>query len=372
MTDHVGYMKRALELAERGRGLTSPNPMVGAVIVKGRRVVGEGFYTYRRKKHAEVLALEEAGRRAGGGTLYVNLEPCCHHGRTPPCTEALVRAGVGRVVAAMKDPDVRVGGKGIESLRASGVEVTLDLLSKEAKELNKAYIKQKRTGLPYVLIKSGMSLDGRIAASSGRSKWITSGESLRHYRRLRAYHDAVMVGVETVVKDDPLLDPRGRGIPKRRIRKVILDSNLRIPEGARVLARSSDLSVYTLKGRGGAEKIEKLRSLGVTVKEMEGKGRPDIIAVLEDLGSEGIQSLIVEGGGKVAGSVVGAGAADGLLLYVAPSLLGGVESVPLLDWSCGPDLAGRVRIGNLEVEKLGRDIMITGEIEKGRRRCSRG
>ena len=371
LKDETRIMERVLRLAERGRGRTGPNPMVGAVIVRGGRTVGEGFYTYKGKKHAEIKALEKAGGRARGGVLYVNLEPCCHHGRTPPCTDAIIEAGIKEVVLSIKDPDPRVKGKGMKILERSGIPVSVDLLSKEAAELNRAYIKHKKTGLPYVVLKTGMSLDARTATCSGQSKWITSRSSLSHYRRLRAFYDAVMVGVGTILEDDPSLDPRGRGIPKRKILKVILDSKLRIPYDARVLKKRSGLFIYTLKGKGARGKKKRLGALGAVIREVEGRERVDIEKVMRDLGANGVTSLIVEGGSKVAGACLGAGLVDGVLFYVAPLLMGGTGSLPLLDWSCGPELSGAVRVENMKAGKVGRDLLITGDIARKGRTCLR-
>lgn len=239
-------MRRALALASLGRGTVSPNPLVGAVVVRGREVVGQGYHRRPGEPHAEIIALKEAGARAKGGTLYTNLEPCCHTGRTPPCVDEIVRRGIRRVVAAMRDPNPRVNGGGFRALRRGGVATEVGLLKAEATDLNSAFVKFITRGVPWVTLKAAASLDGRIATRTGASKWITSAEAREHARRLRLENDAVMVGISTVLADDPRLTPRARRA--RPLLRVVMDSKLRLPPRARLVRTLAEGAVLVFTG----------------------------------------------------------------------------------------------------------------------------
>jgi diaminohydroxyphosphoribosylaminopyrimidine deaminase/5-amino-6-(5-phosphoribosylamino)uracil reductase len=328
------HMRRVLALAARARGRTGPNPMVGAVVARGGTVVGEGYHARAGAPHAEAVALSQAGARARGATLYVNLEPCCHHGRTPPCTDAILAAGIIEVVASMRDPDPRVDGRGIRALRAARVKVLVGTLRTEAERLNEAFVKFRRTRRPFVTLKAGMSLDGRIATRGGESKWITSRAARAAARRQRGEHEAVVIGVGTVLSDDPrLTGPRTNGAGGRARRegpaRVVLDTRLRTPATARML-RSAGGPVIVIAGRGASvdrrRRLERAGALVVGVPTRS--GRVDIRAAIRELGRRGVATVLIEGGGEVLGAALDAGIGDRVALFVAPRLLGGRTARP--------------------------------------------
>ncbi|OFV93492.1 MAG: riboflavin biosynthesis protein RibD [Acidobacteria bacterium RIFCSPLOWO2_02_FULL_61_28] len=354
------WMDRALGLAAQGVALASPNPLVGAVLVRDGQVVGEAFHTYEGRRHAEVLALEVANAQAGdaarGATLYINLEPCCHQGRTGPCTEAIIAAGIQRVVAAMADPNPQVSGRGFERLRQGGVEVETGLCREQAERLNESFACYIRTGLPLVTLKTAMTLDGKIAApddNSGLSRakprgWVTSEEARAHVQRQRHAHDAILTGIGTILADDPLLTDRC-GLPRRRpLLRVVLDSRLRIPATARLLEgvapeNKNDLLIFCsssadpntrreLERRG--VQVCALSSAAASAAETEPAGRwryerPDLRKVLEELGRREITSVLLEAGAELNGAALDAGVVDKVFLYYAPKILGGRDSLPM-------------------------------------------
>jgi diaminohydroxyphosphoribosylaminopyrimidine deaminase/5-amino-6-(5-phosphoribosylamino)uracil reductase len=322
------FMRRALALAARGAGRTNPNPMVGCVVVSGSRVVGEGFHARAGLAHAEALALESAGERAHGATLYVTLEPCAHQGRTPPCAPLVAGSGVRRVVAAVRDPDPRVNGRGLALLRAAGISVACGLLAPEARALNERFLVAAARRRPFVLLKAALTLDGRIATASGQSRWITSPAQRREARRLRGLHDGVLVGIGTVLADDPLLLPSPR--PERPFSRVVLDSRLRLPTASR-LARSAvrwPVWVLTTPGASAARRT-RLEERGVRVVTVTPAfGRVALLPALRALWRAGITSLMVEGGSEVLGAFLRARLLDKVVLFRAPLLLGGRNSTP--------------------------------------------
>ena len=335
-------MRRALALAARGLGETNPNPAVGCVLVRGGRVVGEGYHRRAGEPHAEVVALRQAGARARGATAYVNLEPCAHQGRTPPCAPALVGAGVRRVVAAMGDPNPLVGGRGFRILRRRGIQVTRGVLEKEALRLNEPFVVAVRERRPFVLLKAALTLDGRIATARGESKWITSAAQRRQARALRRRFDAVAVGIGTALADDPLLLPEPR--VRRPFHRVVFDSRLRLPLRSRLVrsARRSPLWVLTLED--DPRKRARLERRGARVVTVRGRGRVPPAAALRELYARGVRSLMVEGGSELLGSFLGAGLFDQVALFRAPLLLGGRHGRPAFG---GPDalrLADAVRL----------------------------
>ncbi len=325
------WMRRALALAERGRFGASPNPMVGAVVVdREGRTAGEGWHAVHGGDHAEVAALREAGSRARGGTLYVTLEPCDHQGKTPPCTAAILEAGIARVVVAAEDPNPVAAG-GLERLRRAGLEVSLGICRREALRLNRRWLRWVTGGRPWVTLKAAVSLDGRIATRTGDSRWIT-GEAARHRGlELREEHDAILVGVGTVLADDPRLTRRLGRNPGDRWLRVVLDSTLRTPLRARVLRDdpASTLLVHTPQAPPG--RAARLAAAGARLLEVEAdaRGRPALAGVLAALAAEPVAALLVEGGGTVHGAFVDAGFVDELHLFVAPLLVGG-ESAPMV------------------------------------------
>ncbi len=297
------FMKVALNLAEMGKGMTSPNPLVGAVIVKNGKIIGKGFHKRAGENHAEVIALEEAGEKAEGGTLYVNLEPCVHWGRTPPCVERIRSAKIRRVVIGTIDPNPLVNSKGVEFLRRNGIEVRTGILEKEAKEINFSFFKSITKRMPFVAIKMAMTLDGKVATWTGESKWISSKESRNYVHLLRSEFDAIMVGVGTIIKDDPLLTIR-YGKPKKIIR-VILDSNLSIPENSKILGTLDSGKVIIFKAKNeNLEKTERLKAKGVDIVFLENGDKIPLKKVLFHLNEMGVNSLLVEGGPTLVTSIL--------------------------------------------------------------------
>jgi diaminohydroxyphosphoribosylaminopyrimidine deaminase/5-amino-6-(5-phosphoribosylamino)uracil reductase len=356
------FLAACLDLARMGEGETSPNPMVGAILVKEDRILGQGFHRRAGDPHAEVEALRSAGPEAKGATLYVNLEPCVHHGRTPPCVEALIQAGISQVIACMIDPDPRVNGKGFERLKSCGIKVSCGLLREPAMALNEKFIKFVTTGRPFVTLKAAMTLDGRIAATGGQSKWITAEEARKEAQRLRFAHDAALVGVGTILADDPLLTARwGRGKPLVR---AILDSGLRTPPSARALANQDGGStlVYTLPAASDSSRKALERRPGVAVVPIASPGsRVDLRGVLEDLGNRRILSVLVEGGGQVLGSALEAGLADALFLFVAPRIVGS-GGVGVFSGLPGRELSKAIELREWKWREIGSDMLIEGRL----------
>jgi diaminohydroxyphosphoribosylaminopyrimidine deaminase/5-amino-6-(5-phosphoribosylamino)uracil reductase len=324
MSESEQWMRRALELAERGRGYVEPNPLVGAVIARDGQVVGEGWHHRYGEAHAEVNALAAAGEAARGATLYVTLEPCCHHGKTPPCTDAVLRGGIVRVVAAMADPFAQVAGKGAEMLRAAGVPVELGLCETEAIRLNRPYLKLLRTNWPYVHAKWAMTLDGKIATRTGDSKWISNEAARQRVHELRGRVDAIVIGIHTVFADDPLMTarPPGPRIPLR----VVLDSRARLPLDSRLVATVADAPVLVATDKAAPEdSVQALRRAGCEVLRLSGEnGRPTVSALLDELGRRRMTNVLVEGGGAVLGNFLDTHCAiDEVHVFVAPRLVGG-------------------------------------------------
>jgi len=355
------YMKMALELAARARGRTSPNPMVGAVLVKDNRIVGQGYHARAGTPHAEVLALAEAGNEARGATLYVTLEPCCHHGRTGPCTEAVIAAGVARVVIAMRDPNPLVSGGGIRRLRDAGVEVVTGVMEEEALELNEVFIKYITTGLPFVTAKAAMSLDGKIATHSGKSKWITGPEARAYGHCLRDWHDAILVGIGTVQADNPSLTTRLAAGGGRDPVRIILDSMARTPLDAIVVTQHSEAPTIIAATAGAPpERLEALRRAGAEVLVVNEGTRVDLKELVKILGKREITSLLIEGGAEVHGSAFAAEIVDKVVWFIAPKIIGGRDAPGPVGGLGAGDLSGAAELERVEVSCLGPDFCIEG------------
>lgn len=362
-------MGRALELARRGEARAHPNPMVGAVLVKGGRVVGEGFHTYEGVKHAEVKALELAKRAGRGATLFVNLEPCAHAGRTGPCVEAVVKAGVKRVVVAMEDPNPKVSGRGIKYLRRHGVKVDVGVLREEAERLNEAFAKWIRTRRPLVTMKTALTLDGRIAAPSrlksgrrGRKRsatWITSEESRAEVQRMRHAADAVVTGVGTVISDDPLLTDRTGKRRRRALVRVVVDSRLRMPLRSKMMrGTQGDVMVYTTQ-REDSMRARALKKAGVEVVRVKARGvRVDLRTVMRDLGRRTILSVMVEAGAELGGAVLREGVVDKMVLFYAPRVMG-ADGAPMAAVE-HVAVAGMRGLKGLTVRRVGPDFCVEG------------
>lgn len=351
------WMHLALELAELGLGSVNPNPLVGAVVVKDGEVVGQGAHREFGGPHAEVFALEEAGGRAEGATLYVTLESCCHHGKTPPCTDRIIAAGIGKVVYAIEDPNPQVCGKGAALLRASGIDVEEGLLRELAQEQNEVFLTFTRRKTPFVELKLAMSLDGRIATKTGDAKWITGEESRVEGHRLRAKHSAIAVGVETVIRDDPSLNVRH--VEGRDPVPIVLDSTGRIPLSSRPLQAPSKAVIATCTM---PEEIERqIRESRAQVWRMpEANGRVSISALLARMAEEQLDSLLIEGGGEIAAAFLEAGAVDKISFFYAPILIGGRNAVPGIGGVGIKKIADALRLERVKVQRLGEDLYLTG------------
>jgi len=357
----TAFMRLALREARRGLGRTSPNPPVGAVVVApDGTVVGRGFHRRAGAPHAEVEALRAAGAAAAGATLYVTLEPCAHQGRTPPCTEAVLAAGVRRVVIGTRDPNPKVPGQGAARLQAAGIDVATGVVEPACAELIAAFRKHVCTGFPWVTLKLAASLDGRIATVSGDSRWITGPDSRRYVHRLRNQHDAILVGAETVRQDDPALTCRLRG--GRNPVRIVLDGRLRVPPAARVLTDGAAPTIV-VAGRSAAARRTRLRHRdGVEVLTLPDRG--GVVsprAVLRALGRRGIVSVLVEGGASVAAALLAAGAVDRFLCFLAPTLIGG-DGRPMLGALGVDTVAAALRLGPLRVRRFAADLLVVSDV----------
>lgn len=361
----AAFLRRALELAEAGEGLASPNPLVGAVVVRDGKVLGEGTYTYDGLKHAEVLALEQAGDAARGASVYVNLEPCSHHGRTPPCAEALIRAGIARVVAGMRDPHPLVSGRGFARLREAGVAVEEGLLGEQCRRLNEHFARYIRGGV-FVTLKAALTLDGRIAApkkAGGVSERFTCAESLACVQRLRHRHDALVTGIGTVLADDPLLTDRS-GLPRRRpLLRVVMDSTLRLSPASRLAESARDDLLVACGPQAPAERARELQRRGVEVLRLaddRGAARPPWPALLAELRRREIASVLLEAGAALNAGALESGLVDKVVLFYAPKLLGGADAPPLFAGPGFRTLAGAVPVRITELRHSGDDILVEG------------
>jgi len=354
-------MAEALNLARRGLGRTSPNPAVGAVVVRDGQVVGRGFHPQAGTPHAEIFALREAGPLVRRARLYVTLEPCCHWGRTGPCTEAILKAGIARVVVATVDPDPRVNGLGIAWLREAGVDVTVGVLQEAAEELNAAYFKHRRTGLPLVTLKWAMSIDGKIATRPGTRTRLSGEAAAQYTHELRNVHDAILVGVDTILADDPELTCRIPG--GRDPLRVVLDSRLRLPLEARVLILTSPARTLVVTTTGAPEeKVAAMRQKGAGVLVFDGP-QPPIRWVFEQLAAQGILSVLVEGGATVHTTVLEAQLADRLVAFTAPLILGGTDALSPVVGSGITAIQHAIRLRRITVHQLGDDVVIEGSLE---------
>jgi diaminohydroxyphosphoribosylaminopyrimidine deaminase / 5-amino-6-(5-phosphoribosylamino)uracil reductase len=360
------YMALALRLAAKGQGRTSPNPMVGAVVVAGNRIVGQGYHRRAGGPHAEVIALRAAGPRSKRATLYVSLEPCCHtNKRTPPCVPLVAAAGLRRVVVAMADPNPKVSGRGIRALRRAGLALSVGCLRHEAERLNEAYRHWVRTGLPFVTLKAAMTMDGKIATAGGESQWITGEPARRYAHRLRSRMDAILVGAGTVRRDDPRLTVRlGRGAaaakPARQPLRVILDSRLRIPLKARVLGPGTVIATTAHAPTG---RIKQVQAKGAQVLLLPARnGRVSLRACLAELGKQGVTSVLIEGGSEVNASALRAGLVNRVALFIAPTLLGGQDAKGLIGGQSPRRLAQALPLGDIRIQPLGRDFLLEGTL----------
>jgi diaminohydroxyphosphoribosylaminopyrimidine deaminase/5-amino-6-(5-phosphoribosylamino)uracil reductase len=379
MSDEI-FMQKALELAIKGKGRTSPNPMVGAVIVKRGKIIAADYHKKAGAPHAEVLALKKAGKRAKGATLYVSLEPCCHtEKRTPPCTGAIIQAGIKRVAVAMIDPNPKVSGMGLKELRKAGIETVSGVMENEALKLNEAFIKYITEEKPFVILKIAQSLDGKIATAKGESKWITGEKAREHVHKLRNEVDAVLVGIGTVKKDDPSLDCRIKN--SRNPYRIIVDSTLQIPLTAKVLKHHDGKTIIAAISpsslsfsRGGFQtrpykmelisykkKIEQLQNMGAQVLTFKDKnGKVDLRSLMKKIATLEISSIMIEGGSSINSSALSSKVVDKVMLFIAPRIIGGADAISSIGGRSPFLLKDAFRLNDLQVKKIGDDLLLEG------------
>ncbi len=361
--NHEYFMRMALNLAKKGQGYTSPNPMVGALIVKNGEVVGRGYHRAAGRAHAEVEAIEDAGIKARGASLYVNLEPCNHTGRTPPCTRKILQAGIHQVIMAMADPHTKAGG-GAAMLRQHGLDVLAGVCEKQAARLNEAFVTYVSTGCPFVILKCAATLDGRIATRTGDSRWVTGEKARRFVHRLRHAVDAIMVGKGTIQADNPRLTTRmgyKKGVDPDRI---VLDTHLSISPDAGILTLDSEADTILIAGKNAARaKRKQLQKDGVRIIDQPlEKGRIDLRSLMSRLGSEGITSLLIEGGSTVLASALNSGIVDKVLFFYAPKILGGDDGMPICRGSGPALMKDSIQLKHIRVQRFAEDVMIEGYI----------
>lgn len=356
------FMNKALELAKKGEGFVNPNPLVGAVIVKNGEIIAEGYHRCFGMDHAERDAFKNAKEDVAGATMYVTLEPCCHYGKTPPCTEAIIEKGISKVVIAMKDPNPLVAGKGVEQLRKNNIEVVTGVMEKEARELNEIFIKYIKDKTPFVLIKSAMTLDGKIATSNGDSKWISCEKSRELVHRLRNKYASILVGVNTVIADDPQLNvrlPEGGKDPVI----VVLDTDLRIPLNSKMLQNGGNVIIAAGKNPP-LEKKTKLESLGCTIITAANEGKPSISEVLKELGKRGIDSVLIEGGGEINYSAISEGVVDKVMMFIAPKIIGGREGKSPYQGQGVQYMRDAIKLRYEKIYRINEDLVVEAYIKE--------
>ena len=360
MNDEI-FMREALRIAQNAVGRTSPNPLVGAVIVKNGKIIAEGWHKKAGTPHAEIHALKMAGESAKGATLYVTLEPCSHFGRTPPCAKAIIEAGISRVVAAMGDPNPKVAGRGFEMLKNAGISVEVGLLEAESRKMNEVFLKWIEKGLPFVTIKFASSLDGKICTASGESQWISGEKSRKFTHYLRDINDAILVGVGTILADNPSLTTRL--VEGKNPIRIIADSKLRTPLDSKVV-NDGEKTIIAVTNVAPSEKIEEMTARGVEIIKC-GFERVDLKMLLKTLAEREITSILVEGGGKIHFSMLKAGLVDKIYAFIAPKIIGGEKSLTSVEGEGFLKLSEAISLKNVETERLGDDILIKGYVNGG-------
>lgn len=360
---HEVFMARAIRLAQKAQGCTSPNPLVGALVVKGGRVIAAGYHKKAGTAHAEVIALCKAGPSARGATLYVTLEPCAHFGRTPPCVDAVTASGVKHVVIGMQDPNPLNNGKGIAALKSKGIGVTVGVLEDRVRAQNEVFIKYITTGFPFVTVKVGQSLDGRIATRTGSSQWITSEESRAYAHRIREHYDGIMVGVNTVIRDNPRLDASSG---TRHPVKIIVDSQLSISEKAAVFASHRPVIIATVASSSGQETSNrKILSPRAHIIDIKGKnGQVNLRQLLKKLARMQLTNILVEGGGTLIGSLFDEMLVDKVLFFVSPKIIGGKEALGSVMGTGVASVADAVRLERVSVRRIREDFLVTGFVQR--------
>ncbi|MBW1649833.1 MAG: bifunctional diaminohydroxyphosphoribosylaminopyrimidine deaminase/5-amino-6-(5-phosphoribosylamino)uracil reductase RibD [Deltaproteobacteria bacterium] len=360
------YIKTAINLAKKGRGYTSPNPVVGAVVVKNNKIIGKGFHEAYGKPHAEANALNNAGKASFGADLYVTLEPCNHYGKTPPCTKKIIEAGIKRVFIAASDPNPNVAGSGADFLRKNNIEIITGICENKAKQLNESFIKYITAKKPFVTVKCASTLDGQTASSTGDSKWITSEKSREYVHLLRHYNDAIMVGINTVKKDNPSLTARINGINTKDPQRFILDTKLSIDEKSKVITQKSNATAFIVTGGNISfqkkKRLENNNNVKVIIAPLTNTGKIDLKALMKILGDMKIASLFIEGGGKVIASAFSSGIADKVCFFYAPKILGGNNGSPICYGKGALLVEKSLPVKNIEFKRFENDIFITGYV----------
>jgi len=355
-------MERALELAKKGTGKVNPNPLVGAIIVKNGEIIGEGYHECYGEAHAERNAVKNANESVEDSTIYVTLEPCAHYGKTPPCVDLIIEKKFKKVVIGMLDPNELVAGKSIEKLEKNGVEVVVGVKEEECKKLNEIFIKYITSKSPFVILKSGMSLDGKIATYSGKSKWITSKESREDAQNLRNRLNSIMVGVNTVITDDPELTCRINN--DKKLIRIVVDTNLRIPLDSKVINNKDKLTIIATTLNSNENKKQALRDLGIKVIEVSEKNnKVNLKELLRKLGQEGIDSVLIEGGGTLNFSALEENIVDKVIFYIAPKILGGENSKSCIAGIGFSELNQAVNLKDISYRKIGEDLVVEGYIK---------
>ncbi|MDH5541590.1 MAG: bifunctional diaminohydroxyphosphoribosylaminopyrimidine deaminase/5-amino-6-(5-phosphoribosylamino)uracil reductase RibD [Nitrospinota bacterium] len=359
------FMERALTLAEMARGKTSPNPLVGAVIVKAGKIIAEGFHEKAGTDHAEIVALKKAKGNAKGSALYVNLEPCCHTGKTGPCTEAIIEAGIKKVVLSMRDPNPLVSGKGIAALKKAGITVLEGLLQKEAKLLNAPFEKFISQKLPYVIMKAACSLDGRIASSSGESKWISNEQSREYVHLLREQSDAIMVGLNTIIRDDPQLNVRPRKKNGKQPIRIVVDTNLKTPVDARIFHSLGGKIIVATSSDAPESRAKQLEGSGADILRLPQKeNRVSLKSLMKELAKREIVTILLEGGSELYTDALTQELVDRVAIFYAPIILGGSDKYTLLQSKRKSDMTGALKILNVKKTDFGDNLLIEGDVGK--------
>jgi len=362
MKNDIYYMRRAIKLAKKAEGFTSPNPLVGCLIVKKGKIIGKGYHHKAGLPHAEVIALQDAGEKAKNATMYVTLEPCKHLGRTPPCTSAVIKAGIKRFVIAMKDPNPLNNGRGITKLREKGASVTTGVCEKEAREINRPFIKYATKGLPFVTLKIAESLDGKIATSKGESKWISNSDSRQHVQKIRSYVDAIMVGSNTVIKDNPRLLPKG--YYRRNPVRVVVDSRLKIPLDSKLVKTAEKAPLIIATTKLSSERKKRLlnkKNVNVIVIKSSKTG-VNLEDLLKILGRMGILHILAEGGAELAGSLCDKKLVDRILFFISPKIIGGRDAITSIKGRGVNRIKDALKLENVEVKRFKDDVVVSGDI----------
>ncbi len=361
------FMRSAITLAKKGAGQVSPNPLVGAVLVKHGRVVGKGYHKFFGGPHAEVVALSSAENKARGADLYVTLEPCCHQGKTPPCVDILIEHGIRRVHIGMLDPNPRVHGRGVKKLKKAGIEVEVGLLEQECAQLNEAFIKYITANIPFVILKAALTLDGKIATCTGNSKWITGEESRKRGHRMRYEADAVMVGSGTIITDDPLLTVRlYKGVKKNPLR-IVVDSSLSIPLTSRVMqpGLAEKTIIATSPRKAATAKAQTIRDRGAEVLAVKVRvGRIDLAALFTELGKRGIATVLIEGGSELNASALKSGLVDKIMFFYAPKIIGGRDSLSAIGGDSMKKIADALQLQDISIQRIDCDFLVEGYLRK--------